>query len=49
VAGHGGAIDARSNPGEGTTMTIRLPLEPFAAERVEPLKRSARPARGGAR
>ncbi|HTB74141.1 MAG TPA: GAF domain-containing sensor histidine kinase [Polyangiaceae bacterium] len=31
VEAHGGSIAATSHPGQGTTMTVRLPLEPLGA------------------
>lgn len=38
VEGHGGTIKLRSKPGEGTTVTVMLPLTPSAA--VSPASRT---------
>lgn len=47
VHGHGGTVGVVSRPGEGTTMTVRIPLDgggvlPAGADRAQP----ARPAEG---
>jgi signal transduction histidine kinase len=34
VTAHGGEITATSRPGEGTTLTVRLPLERTPARRT---------------